>query len=1124
MFRFTENFQLYDENYKPYGIEIEAATHLWHKHIRPVEAGMAIAACGNKYFLRVPTAECYDAEYEFTFDYITDFAGAVLYSGYERVGHSGYEIILNWNKQDSTLAVTVRTLISDRTADEVTQTVPSEYFPDAGRVCRVRLCVREKEFTVCTEGSEKIRFALPARRGAVGFGRPNFIGEIICRSAVFTSETECVPRGEAVTVRIPQLQGGTMPLTVTYRRFDAGECSYLEAVLDGGPQYRDQYEYYDPEGTCGQYVEEQWYMDNPYITCGGKRYYFSMDTLNTSAPLHWKGILDRYLKIVQLPRSITVPVESADSEFGFGYGHLWIKGYNSQEGKAEFRFAPDGTYLGETVSPDTFVLRSPADKYAVSMIEDTVYEAEKVRRHFAEGHYFSEEEDIEFTLDVCSEKQYLTFEAQLQNVFGEAMETLVFDADRKIQHAPLPVGVYRIFTKIFYGGAILKELDTVFEVYDKTGEKCAPLEAGLPVLFSTPNEQKYLERDKFDPWNDGRPANTEHYYALSAFLGYIGERKRVWEVIKKFGRKWYVWLNRRIYGSLEACDYRKHMDVVRHSEYMAYPAKYGYNGSLRCDYMTRYIWKTPALRGLLDRFLEEKGAEAREKVGFVSGGEMTQDAIDNLYKYYKEEWYAYAGEAYDADIREQNRIFTEINPAWKRAGYGPVNIYATMLRSYPLARTYGFNVSDFLSDELFTGFAQFEDYPASCAYQTLRGPFGVGTFLAKFPRLRIYPEQYKSAIGGCIDGHVKHANPPLGKYDMPLWFNTTLSREYVYNTGVKTPEGYRFWDTYGFMHADFPEEMDDAFVRDWKYILRHKPKAMKKSPVFFAEFPEEEDYYETEFVPENLQHAVYNPSEEGIAHLYETARLFGLPMGSYAAWDALDTLRAEDTDLIVLPTTVGLSGERLEKLRQLYREGVSLFAVSRVDGLEDLFGVEYAPYEAKMLTLEADGVTEDVYPFTETFLYRSAGAKVRMSASGNPVYYSYGRTAMLNLPAYSVGRIHFKEHAYLGRATNSELYYRITAELLRELTSPLAMADPKCGITLFTDESGNEILLAVDYSRHDQSELAMVREYTVTLHGEYTDAVCLDGKPIRKLISASGRLDAVVVTLRQHESAMVRLI
>jgi len=149
---------------------------------------------------------------------------------------------------------------------------------------------------------------------------------------------------------------------------------------------------------------------------------------------------------------------------------------------------------------------------------------------------------------------------------------------------------------------------------------------------------------------------------------------------------------------------------------------------------------------------------------------------------------------------------------------------------------------------------------------------------------------------------------------------------------------------------------------------------------------------------------------------------------------------------------------------------------------------------------------------------------VRMTASGNPVYFTYGRTALLNLPAYSVGRIHFKEHPYLGRTTNSELYYEATARLLYELASPLAVCDRELGITLLRDEGEKDILLAIDYSRYDQSQIDRKREYTVTLNENYTDCECLDAKPIRKLISASGRLDGIVVRLRQHESALIKLV
>jgi ribosomal protein L21 len=103
-----------------------------------------------------------------------------------------------------------------------------------------------------------------------------------------------------------------------------------------------------------------------------------------------------------------------------------------------------------------------------------------------------------------------------------------------------------------------------------------------------------------------------------------------------------------------------------------------------------------------------------------------------------------------------------------------------------------------------------------------------------------------------------------------------------------------------------------------------------------------------------------------------------------------------------------------------------------------------------------------------------------MTASGMPVFLQKKNAVLLNLAACSVGRIHFKEHPYLGRATNSPLFYEITEKLLRALTEPAALASG-AGITLFEDESGRDMLLAVDYSRHDPRKIHTAREYTVML-------------------------------------------
>ncbi|MBQ5747151.1 MAG: hypothetical protein IIV81_04330, partial [Clostridia bacterium] len=606
MFEFIESFELFDENYMPYGIEIEACNHLWHKHIRPVEKGMAIAACGNKYFLRVPKAAEYVAEYEFSFNYVTDFAGITLYSGYERVGHSGYELVARWLKNEKTLEVTLRILTDDRTESEITKKASTEFFPDAGKVCNLRLTSGQDGIIIKTEHTAPIEFNIPLKSGAVGFGRPNFIGEIIYHRASFSANFEKKPLNPPVKVDIPMLEGGTMPLTMEYELYEWGDRRYLKATLDGGPSYRENYPYYAPHERRAQYVVEQWYMTRPYFLYGNEKFYLSMGKIATSDGLHWKGILDKFLGMTDFPISLTVAVDKEASSFSFGYEHLWVKGFLMQEGKGEYNFSVKGEYLGKTTFPDSFELRSPEDKYAVSMIEDTVCEAEVVRDHFRRGHFFAEDETISFDVYTNTKKKYITYKAELRDVFDEALEELPVDENGRISHSPLPVGVYRIQLFVYYGDKPFQSLNVVFEVFDKEGKKCPPLESGLPVLYSTPNEQKYLDRDKFDPWNPGKADNTEHFYSISAFLPYVGERKRVWEVIRKLGRKWYVWLNERPYGDRYSCNYKEHLDIIRNADYIAYPQDYEW-GSFRCDYMTRSYWSAmPELCRLLDRFLDER--------------------------------------------------------------------------------------------------------------------------------------------------------------------------------------------------------------------------------------------------------------------------------------------------------------------------------------------------------------------------------------------------------------------------------------------------------------------------------------------------------------------------------------
>ena len=1115
MFTYFEDFKRFDENYKPYGIFIEACSSLWHNHALPVADGYSIACTGNRYFLITPKTGAFKADFSYRFGVLHKYAGVSFFFGYSPETHDGFELRAEWKKEENTLSVRLIEIASEARIDRETKTVTAA-FPESYAPLVAAMSYGDGKLTLELGSAGAFAFDVATKAGYVGFSRPNFVGEVTFSKAVITLEEQMQALRTPVKVEIPTVNGGIMPLNVTYELFAVGEQHYLKATLDGGPQDLEHFDKY-PCNKRGQYCVERWFMECPYIKYGGQRYEFSRNELNLHAPgLAWQEILEPMMNFSKLPLAMTVPVKGKGGNFSFGYEKLAVSCYGMQAGKAEFNFSADGTYLGQTAFPDTFSLHSPAEKQAVRMIPDTVFEADTVRAHFAKNHYFAEGEPIEFEIVANSDKQYLSYRAELQNIYGDKLEELAIEGN-KLHHASLPVGLYRVMMEVLYGDALLQKIDTVFEVFDPNGQKCAPLESGLPFMFSMPNEQQYLDRDPFDPWNNGDAGNAEHYYACTAFTGHVAEYKRTWEVTKRFGRQWYVWLssNRTMCGH----DYKEHMDILKNADYIYYPSEYEWS-VLRSDFNLPHFWGwMPKTRALLDEFLDAREG-ARERLGYERGGKVTKDVIAKLYAHYGKEWRKTAQKAIKEGFSRQNELFRRYNPNFKRACYGPFNVYTSTMRTYKESEMYGFETGDTLSDVIYTGFAQFEDYPASCAYQTYRGAFGVGTTLTNAPRLTIYPEQYTTSRGGIIDGAVYFAHPPIGAYRVPLWFNTTHAREYVYNTPIKTPDGFRYWSTYGFMNADFSPEETEAFVRDWGYVLKHKPERPLKATVFISSFTDADDRYEGSYPG---WRAEYNISEEGVGYLYETSRLLGLPHGFFANWDALDTLNATDIDLLVLPSTEGLAPEKLQKLRELYRAGVALFAVSRVDGLEDIFGVEYAPETQKIYQVSVNGETEAVYPYQESALYRAAGADCLMTAAEMPAVLQKGRAALLNVPCRSIGRTYFYRKDDNGRDSNSKLLRRVVSEVLNDLSVPLAKSDG-CGITLFRDTEGRDMLLAIDYSRHDESEINRVNEYTVHLNStSYTTAIAIDGKPLRRLISQEGILEGIVVGLRQHESALIQL-
>ncbi|MEA4888971.1 MAG: hypothetical protein VB070_05870 [Clostridiaceae bacterium] len=1153
MYFFHEDFKIYGDNKQPYGVYIEECSSFYHKHTRRTERGYSLSCSGNKYLWATPPLHNFRETLRFSYQYPTDEAAFTLLFRYDRRRHRGPGLNIGFS-DDGTLIL--RLCVFDGIDRHVAE--EKRYsgdlcgghvaYPVNGAAYTAELVLQDNRIGGRINDID-FSFVLPEEWpdacGEAGMMRSDFIGELILEDVAVQSDDEMDQAAilSPVTVEIPLYSGGNMPYVLSWSAERIGGTPFFTFTFDGGVQYREKYHAY-PLKT-GQYTVEIDRIRNPYVRLGKNKYYLYNGSLNTADPgLHWKDVLTEWFAITRLPISKTVALSAFNPSdtLSFGYESMEADGYLMQsEGAWEFVFDQNGVFL-ETRSPEEIdfckVVSLKNDVF--KLISDHCVRKNEVIEHFAGNHYFSENEPIIFQLRLITKKDphFVVFDCKLLDVYGCPLEDGTSDltaeqtADQEweVRHAPLPVACYRIVIHVLYGTIEIANRDVVFEVFDKLGQRCAPLESGLPFLFSTPNEQRYLDRDPFDPWSPYASCNMEHYYSCVSFTGYVAEERRTWEMTEPLARKWYVWLSD--HRTMEEHDLDRHADIVRHADYMYFPIDCEW-AVLRHDY-----WKIDSYRFGMDkivaRFLDER-PDIREQVGFHDGEAFTRQHLERLLKCAMNEWHAWANRYFLECFRRQNRYFTERNPKFKRASYGPYSVYGIPMHTNHFIDHFGFPQGRPLAEDVFTGFCQFEDYPCSCAYQTYRGAFSAATILLHNPGLAIYPEQYTTSEGGCLDGLVKFAAPPLGAYKVPLWFNTTHAREYVYNTAYRDAEGYHYLDQYGFMQRDLKPQDLEYFVRHWKTVLDHKPERPLRTTCFVAECDPADDRVE-DWAKDKIgyQH-IFNVSDSGLGFIYEVSRMCGLPCGFMANWDAVTTLTADDCDLIVLPSTASAPPEAIAQIRRLYKAGVSLFAVSSVDGLEDIFKVKPARRTVPVSTItDKNGGIEYILPLEAEFNYTTDCGEVPIYAGKEPVLIKNGRAVLLNAAPSYIGRNYNLELSHLGGfESTSRLLRNVCAGILRQISSPLAWTDTAhgetcTGLSLFRDKQGREILLSIDYSDHDPDSVDnRITETTVFFGRNNWHAIkCCENTDTEQAspLIENGVLRGVMFRLRMHESCIIELV
>ncbi len=1157
MFRLYDNFSTHCDNKMPYSIFVERHTEIENLHAGDVEGEFALKSIGNRFVLKTPELKNFRFKTHFGFTSMAEFkTNLSLLFQYDKVNRSGKAVKIEYNLENS---FEVSLISVDRSTEVVLDsTIINDIHLEEGD--RIELSVTCKGDKI--EGSlddKCFSFATEAKPGYLALERGNYIGMCLLSDIEVESDDDLNRETllKDMTVEVPILNGGDIPYKLTFNIYKENEECYAGVVLSGGTSTREK----NPQDRPGQYVAEIDTITAPYVKFKNgsyeeKFYIFNDSKLITDPNIFWQ-VLNEIWEVPDMPMSRTFPISeklfSKDIIITYGYELFSAGGYTPNGGAGEFiyNFKGELLYQGEPLCGNVFELLSPKDKKIISYIPKDAYRYDEIVKHLETNHYFEVCEDISLTIRVRTKlnPEYISFKAQILDVYERDVieeyspeaniEDKLFDFNTvtaTITHKPLPEKLYRAKFIFCYGDSEIEEFTRTFEVYDPNTDITPAVASGLPVAFSMPNEQKWLERSAFDLWNPMPSLDSEHYISIITDTPIEAERRRVWEVIKPFKRKWFAWLQNRTCRNYQPED---HPETVKYSDYLYYAPEEVF--PMRNDFQRLLAYTNSIeLRSILNDFLNLH-PEIKEKVRFTvptEDGEIRltgffEEEIDDkcwidnerlkeFLDLCHEEWFEYAIERLHQGILTQNERLTAYNPNFKRAIYGPFNQYINCTLSYHTIRSFGLYNDERLVNDVYTGFAIFEDYPRSCSYQTYRGAFAVMTLNLHLPNLLVYPEQYQgSKRGGCIDGAVKFSNAPMGQYLCDDNFIATQSYEYIFNTPCLTDEGFSYWHNYGFHRSNFHSRRWNVLNKGWSNVIDYKPQKPYKAPAYLVQYNDREDEFDNDTKSLVNHMTINNRSEQAHGVLYECQREAGLNAGYGVKWDNLKNIKADECDFLVLPDLREAPKGAIEEIRRLYNEGVGLIGVSYIDGLEDIFGVKPECQIKRVNTITIGGESENIYPMDAEFLYKAEDAEaVLYSNCDIPVVYKKDRAILINAPVYAIGYECFAGTAAKGRKNISSLFRKVMADLMVDISDTVVLGE-NVGVTLFETEKGETVLLAMDYTPFDNREHPE-RMATVKLNLDGITKAESD-RDIISVHNKEGKLIELSFKIKNHESVFVKL-
>ncbi len=1154
MFKLIENFDVHNSEMQPYSVQNERYSRYVHNFGYIKDGAYVINCNAGKHYFKMPYIKDFDISLDVRFDRpLKYYSACTVNFSYDRIERKGLCVRVMYEPAKEMIELRLSRINGEEIQSIDTHIFNHEGF-EMGKYYPLKVSVKGDKCRVDFY-EQTHEFTLPERSaGLVGILKDIGIGEMLVKNVCIESDE--TPEKENVFEKqflAPgyDTDGHPYNLDIKANKYQNGLYE-IEFDMYGGVEHTKPK--LDPKVDSWPVRNEK--LIDPYIRfigdCESEKLFIKngeltfVDLISPNSAQMKEFMNGFEAGTRENPFKRYYYTYHLDDIKYFVFGYEYIRNFHNASlgDRSEFVFDMDEklVYYGRPLSDTVSVaVRSSEDKALAKEVEaldfarldkmpsETAERLEfdyyaKAVEHIKGNHYFLNTETPQFNIAINHRLEGKNFNFKLyladafhnklsvlkpKNVSSKANEFGTTTVSIDVSLKKLPQNVYHIITECYRGEKQVFCHHSAFEVIDRSGSLSPQESAGLPMIHTTDGSDSAELQWSIKPDN-----NLVHYTNLIFVTPPLCEIIEPWKLLKLYNRKIATWLTKR--GAADP-SYQNFEKTIKNIDYLNYkfPKIEDSPFYYRMDLFADRLYVSNWVRETYDEFARLNPQYKLEPLP----EKIYSKAFLARFNCCFDEWTHFINAKMAEAFREQWAEVKKCNPDIKRFSYGPFNPYAANVIGAEAVKWFGFENKDL--GEFFDGFLQFEDYPFVCSYPTSYSAWTMATVKTLSPDVRISPEMYDSFEAGCPDGWVAYANPPLSVSNQRPWHTITQAYEYLFNSVYFREGKFKYWNDEAFMmykpYNFEPRERWNMFVESWYKFLQNKPlKPAGKTVAFLYRPHESDDKFELE------KDTFYNACEAGMYYIYDALRQSGLPAGFLT--ESLDGITEKKVDMLVLLSTRSMTRAEIDKVRTLHKKGVKLFAVSEVEGLEDIFGVKREEKRATPRFLISDTKRENVFPKEAEFKYVANGARelIKTDVEGVAMLFANDGAALFNASLSSVGMDTFLKIVIEGAQVNiSEVIKEETEGLLKAMVSPEVTAEDKCGVNLFVTEKGETALLLTDYTPYNSKADKTV---TVKLKKAVKSVSCISDDTRKMTFIYEGKkIKGFEIDIKARESLLLKL-